>query len=81
MKKIDILNFITNFRKEPNGIKTYAEIKDHLCADQDAPLQQMLEEVKHMRTLREIEKNGERSKVGALTVITPTKGQTMPLKK
>jgi hypothetical protein len=61
MKKIDILNFITHFRKEPNGIKTYAEIKDHLRAEQDAPLQHMLEEMKQMRTLREIEKNGERA--------------------
>jgi hypothetical protein len=25
MKKIDILNFITNFRKSPNDVKTYSE--------------------------------------------------------
>jgi hypothetical protein len=61
MKKIDILNFITNFRKEPNDIKTYVEIKHHLRAEQDAPLQHMLEEMKQMRTLREVEKNGERA--------------------
>lgn len=61
MKKIDILNFITNFRKEPNGIKTYAEIKDHLRVEQEAPLQHMLEEMKQMRTLREVEKNGTRA--------------------
>lgn len=61
MKKIDILNFITNFRKEPNGIKTYTEIKEHLRAEQDEALLQMLEEMKQMRTLREVEKNGERA--------------------
>jgi hypothetical protein len=61
MKKIDILNFITNFRKAPNDIKTYTEIKNHLRAEQDAPLQHMLEEMKQMRTLREVEKNGERA--------------------
>lgn len=61
MKKIDILNFITNFRKEPNGIKTYPEIKEHLRAEQDDTLQQMLEEMKQMRTLREVEKNGTRA--------------------
>jgi hypothetical protein len=61
MKKIDILNFITNFRKEPNDIKTYAEIRNHMRIEQDAPLLQMLEEMKEMRTLREVEKNGERA--------------------
>ncbi len=61
MKKIDILNFITNFRKEPNGIKTYTEIREHLRAEQDTPLLQMLEEMKQMRTLREVEKNGARA--------------------
>ena len=61
MKKIDILNFITNFRKEPNDIKTYAEIKNHLRIEQDGSLVQMLEEMKQMRTLREVEKSGERA--------------------
>jgi hypothetical protein len=60
MKKIDILNFITNFRKAPNDIKTLAEIRAHIGASDDAVLLQLLEEMKQMRTLREVEKNGER---------------------
>jgi hypothetical protein len=61
MKKIDILNYITNFRKQPNDIKTITEIKTHLGAQQSDALLPMLEEMKQMRTLREVEKDGERA--------------------
>jgi hypothetical protein len=61
MKKIDILNFITSFRKQPNDIKTFTEIKTHLNASHDDALLTMLEEMKQMRSLREVEKNGERA--------------------
>lgn len=61
MKKIDILNYITNFRKQPNDIKTFSEIKTHLHAEQEEVLWQMLEDMKQLRTLREVEKNGERA--------------------
>lgn len=61
MKKIDILNFITNFRQVPNDIKTFSEIKLHLKASEDETLHKMLEEMKQLRTLREVEKNGERA--------------------
>jgi hypothetical protein len=60
MKKIDILNFITDFRKVPNDIKTLAEIRAHIGASDDAALLRLLEEMKQMRTLREVEKNGEK---------------------
>ncbi len=60
MKKIDILNFITDFRKAPNDIKTLAEIRAHIGASDDASLLLLLEEMKQMRTLREVEKNGEK---------------------
>ncbi len=59
MKKIDILNFITDFRKAPNGIKTLAEIRAHIGASDEAALLQLLEEMKQIRTLREVEKNAE----------------------
>jgi len=61
MKKIDILNYITSFRKQPNDIKTFSEIKTHLSAEQDEALWQMLEDMKQLRALREVEKNGERA--------------------
>ena len=61
MKKIDILNFITNFRKAPNDVKSLSEIKAHLGASDDAALLQLLEEMKQLRTLREVDKNGEKA--------------------
>ena len=61
MKKIDILNYITDFRKAPNDIKTFSEIKQHLGKADEAALTTMLEEMKQLRTLRETEKNGERA--------------------
>ncbi|HEY3430677.1 MAG TPA: hypothetical protein VGK39_08380 [Cyclobacteriaceae bacterium] len=61
MKKIDILNYITSFRKQPNDIKTFTEIKTHLNAQQDDTLLAMLEDMKQMRTLREVEKDGQRA--------------------
>ena len=61
MKKIDILNFITDFRKAPNDIKSISEIRAHLGVSDDSNLLTMLEEMKHMRTLREVEKNGEKA--------------------
>jgi hypothetical protein len=60
MKKIDILNFITDFRKNPNDIKTLAEIRAQMGTSDDTALLRLLEEMKQMRTLREVEKNGER---------------------
>ncbi len=61
MKKIDILNFITDFRKAPNDIKTLAEICTHIGVSDQAALLRLLEEMKQMRTLREVEKNGEKA--------------------
>lgn len=61
IKKIDILNFITDFRKTPNEIKSLSELKSHLKLTDDAALLPMLEEMKQLRTLREVEKNGERA--------------------
>jgi SOS-response transcriptional repressor LexA len=61
MKKIDILNFITDFRKAPNTIKTYSELVAHLGKENESALSTMLTELKQLRTIRETEVNGERA--------------------
>jgi hypothetical protein len=59
MKKIDILNFITDFRKAPNDIKSYSELLTHLGNDKEAALNQLLTELQQTRVLRQTQKNGE----------------------
>jgi hypothetical protein len=61
MKKIDILNFITNFRKTPNDVKSYSELLAHIGPDKEAGLNQLLTELQQTRVLRETEKNGEKA--------------------
>jgi hypothetical protein len=61
MKKIDILNFITSFRKAPNDIKTYGEILAHVGDAHEATLNQFLAELKQAKVVRETEVNGQRS--------------------
>jgi hypothetical protein len=61
MKKIDILNFITNFRKQPNDVKSLSEIKAHLNITDEGRLTALLDEMKQLRALREVEKDGERA--------------------
>ncbi len=62
-EKIDILNFITDFRKTPNSVKTYAQLINHLGVDNETALQQMLSELQQARVIRETEQNGEKSYV------------------
>ena len=61
MKKIDILNFITNFRKAPNDIKTFSQLLSHLGAEHEPAISQMLEELKQARVVKEVEGQGERA--------------------
>lgn len=61
MKKIDILNYITSFRKAPNEIKTYNELIAHLGADKSSIIDQMLVELQQSRVIRETERDGERA--------------------
>jgi hypothetical protein len=61
MKKIDILNFITNFRKAPNDIKTRTELLEHVGANNEAALQAMLLELEQSRVLKEVDMNGEKA--------------------
>jgi len=60
MKKIDILNFITNFRQAPNDIKTYGQLVTHLGEANEPTLKQMLQELQQSRVVREVEANGEK---------------------
>jgi hypothetical protein len=61
MKKIDILNFITNFRKSPNDIKTYSQLLAHMGADNESKLKELLVELQQTKVLREQEANGEKA--------------------
>lgn len=61
MKKIDILNFITNFRKTPNEVRTYSEIVNHLGPVHSAAIDQMLQELQQTRVIRQTELKGEKA--------------------
>jgi hypothetical protein len=61
MKKIDILNYITDFRKSPNDIKTHSQLVAHLGAEHEQSLNTMLSELKQLRTIKEVELNGEKA--------------------
>ena len=61
MKKIDILNFITNFRKAPNDIKTYSELLSHLGETNESAIQQMLVELQQTRVIKETQLNGQKA--------------------
>jgi hypothetical protein len=61
MKKIDILNFITNFRKAPNDIKTYSDLVTNLGTENEATINQLLAELQQTRVLKETNLNGEKA--------------------
>lgn len=61
MKKIDILNYITNFRKAPNDIKTYSELVSHVGASNETTLNQLLAELQQTRVLKQTEKDGQKA--------------------
>jgi hypothetical protein len=61
MKKIDILNFITDFRKSPNSIKTYRELINHLGAQHEPSITAMLDELQKTRVVKQTELNGEKA--------------------
>jgi hypothetical protein len=61
MKKIDILNFITNFRKAPNDIKTYDEIVVHLGPTNASAISQMLGELEQARVIKETVRDGAKA--------------------
>jgi hypothetical protein len=60
MKKIDILNFITSFRKAPNEIKSYSDILANFNGADEAQFKVLLEELKQSRVLKEIDSDGKK---------------------
>ncbi|HBK88928.1 MAG: hypothetical protein U0289_11915 [Cyclobacteriaceae bacterium] len=60
MKKIDILNYITDFRKAPNARKSFAEISQHLQVTEVNRLEALLTELKQLGTVREMDVEGTR---------------------
>jgi SOS-response transcriptional repressor LexA len=61
MKKIDILNFITDFRKSPNSIKTYRELVSHLGSQHVSSINAMLDELEKNKVVKQTESNGEKA--------------------
>ena len=61
MKKIDILNFITDFRKSPNNIKTHRELISHLGLQHETSIAAMLDDLQKTKVVRLTELNGERA--------------------
>ena len=61
IKKIDILNYITDFRKAPNTIKKYSELLAHLGAENESTLKTMLGEMIQLRAIKESEVDGEKA--------------------
>jgi hypothetical protein len=61
MKKIDILNFITSFRKSPNDIKTYTQLVQHLGESNEQLINQFLTELQQGKVVRETQLNGEKA--------------------
>jgi len=60
MKKIDILNYITDFRKAPNGRKSFEEISRHLQVTEVSRLEALLAELKQLGTVKEMDLDGTR---------------------
>ena len=61
IKKVDILNFITDSRKAPNDIKTHSQLIGYLGADNETTIKTMLAELQAQKVVRETEKNGEKA--------------------
>lgn len=61
MKKIDVLNFITDFRKSPNDIKTRTQILSHFGPANESAIDQILAELQQTKVVRQSETDGEKT--------------------
>ena len=61
IKKVDILNYITDSRKAPNDVKTHAQLVIHLGSENEGTITTMLQELMAQKVVRLTEKNGEKA--------------------
>ena len=61
MKKIDILNFITDFRKSPNRIISHQDLVNHLGTANESTMSAMLTELQQAKIVKATELNGEKA--------------------
>lgn len=61
LKKVDVLNFITDFRKAPNDIKTHSQLLGHLGAENESTINTMLGELIAQKVVRQVEKDGQKA--------------------
>ncbi|MEO7991995.1 MAG: hypothetical protein ABI663_20760 [Chryseolinea sp.] len=61
MKKIDILNFITDFRKAPNRIISHNDLLNHLGSTNEPTLNTLLTELQQSRIVKVTELDGEKA--------------------
>lgn len=61
IKKVDILNFITDSRKAPNDVKTHSQLVNHLGSQNESTMTSMLQELMAQRVVKLTEKNGEKA--------------------
>ena len=61
MRKIDILNFITDFRKAPNDVKTHSQLIDHLGSEKESAIEQLLSELIQNRVIKETDLQGQKA--------------------
>jgi len=61
IKKIDILNFITDSRKAPNDIKTHSQLVSHFGTENEGVITTMLQDQLAQRLVKLTEKNGEKA--------------------
>jgi hypothetical protein len=61
MKKIDILNFITDFRKSPNSVKTHNQLLSHLGPVNESAMNSLITELAQAKVVKVTELNGEKA--------------------
>ena len=61
MKKIDILNYITDFRKAPNQPKSYNAILENVAKGDELALHLLLTELQQNKVIKEITLDGQKA--------------------